>query len=501
MRIHNLFFGSSYNRGLEYLLFMWGDIKKKYPDAELHIAYGWLVYDKMSGENPQRKEWKKNMISLMNQPGIKEYGRLDKKSLQELRLKCGIWAYPTDFAEINCITALECQRDGVVPVTMTYAALKYSVGCGVMVTGDIIDPEVRDKYLEELLSLMGDEKRWKEEQKKGKQFIKDFTWDKVSRQWLQEFRRKDEEPLVSIVTPTIRKGWWNIMANNIATQTYKNIEWLIIDDYPENRQGLANDYAKKYGLKIRYLRGKEHKVKRTYALVNANNTAYQNYKGELFVMLQDFMLMPVDGIEQLVYTHKKYPNALIAPVDVTFASKVEPDITKEDWFGGELYPMGKLLDENVRIQNKGLRFTNNPMDFEQNYGAIPRKVLNELGGWYEFFDEGLGYDNTEFAFRALAKGFQILIDETNVVVGIDHNKPLEGHVESGLGREMRPNDPRYAFMVELVKSNKLPLKVSQEISDQIDLQYVMPKVDKPKEWIRDHAVEISNKWIKNFKLI
>ena len=51
-------------------------------------------------------------------------------------------------------------------------------------------------------------------------------------------------PLVSIITPTMRKGWWNIMANNIAMQTYKNVEWLIIDDFPTNREYIAKEYAK-----------------------------------------------------------------------------------------------------------------------------------------------------------------------------------------------------------------------------------------------------------------
>ena len=500
MRQHNLFFGSSYNRGLQYLLYMWSDIKKKFPDATLHIAYGWQVYDKMSGDNPERLEWKKNMITLMQQDGVKEYGRISKEELRKLRQQCGIWAYPTDFAEINCITALECQADGVVPATVAYAALKETVGSGISVAGDIYEKEVQKVYLERLLELMGDEDLWKREQKKGIRFARNFAWDKVSKAWLHEFIQKDEEILVSVVTPTIRKGWWNIMANNIAKQTYKNIEWLIIDDYPDNRESLAKEYAKKYALNIRYIRGRPRKIKRTYGLVNANNTAYQNYKGELFVMLQDFMLMPLDGIEQLVYTHKKYPDALIAPVDTTFASKMKPNLDKEDWFNGDVYPIGKFISENVRIQNKGLRFTNNPIDFEQNFGAIPRHILDTLGGWYEFFDEGLGYDNTEFAFRALSSGFQILIDETNVVVGIDHHTPLKGHVEYGLGRDERQNDPRYVFLVDLVKKGKIPIKMSQEVSDKIDLQYEMPKVEKPKEWIRDNAVDIAMKWIKNFEL-
>jgi len=208
--------------------------------------------------------------------------------LQKLRQECGIWAYPTHFTEINCISALECQADGVVPATLAYAALKEFVGAGVVVAGDIYDKKTAKEYLKRLLNLMGDKKMWKIEQKKARKFVKDYTWEKTSKVWLHEFRQVKKEKLVSIITPTIRKGWWNIMANNIASQSYKNIEWIIVDDFPENREVLARQYAKTYGINIRYLRSKKRIVKRTYGLVNAENTGWKASKGEMIIMLQDF---------------------------------------------------------------------------------------------------------------------------------------------------------------------------------------------------------------------
>jgi len=47
--------------------------------------------------------------------------------------------------------------------------------------------------------------------------------------------RNKQDIKVSIVTPTNRRGWWNIMANNLSKQTYKNFEWIIVDDYPDAR--------------------------------------------------------------------------------------------------------------------------------------------------------------------------------------------------------------------------------------------------------------------------
>ena len=76
MRQHKLWYQSSYDRGLEHLLFVWSDIRRAIPDATLDIAYGWDIFDSIFRDNPERQEWKKNMIMLMDQPGIKEHGRL-----------------------------------------------------------------------------------------------------------------------------------------------------------------------------------------------------------------------------------------------------------------------------------------------------------------------------------------------------------------------------------------------------------------------------------------
>jgi hypothetical protein len=134
---HKLFWGSSYDRGLQYLLFMWSDIKKKFPDTELHICYGWELYDIGARGNPERQEWKRSVEQLMGQDGIYHHGRVGKQELADIRKECGIWAYTTEFKEINCITALDCASDGVVPVTMDYAALKETVKYGIKVKGDI----------------------------------------------------------------------------------------------------------------------------------------------------------------------------------------------------------------------------------------------------------------------------------------------------------------------------------------------------------------------------
>lgn len=505
MKNHKLFWGSSYDRGLDILLAMWPKIRAKYPDAELHIAYGWEVFDKITLNNAERQEWKKNMEVLMTQPGITHYGRLGKAELKDIRSKCGIWAYPTTFTEIFCITALECQSQGVVPVVSKLAALPTSVGSGVLVAGDILEKPVQEKFLDKLLSLMGDVKRWKEKSQKAVKFAKSFTWVKTASEWAKEFSRRDEQNVkVHIYTPTIRKGFWNIMAKNISEQTYKNIEWVIVDDAPEDRSGVAKKYAKMYGIDIRYMKGKKRAVKRQYSLVNANNTVLEACDDGLLVFLQDFILMPYDGIEQLVRLHKKNPDALLAPVDMYFKPKFKPNKNSDDWFNGETDVIGDFIWANPRIQGVGMRESINPYEFEQNYGAIPVKIAKDLGGWMEVFDFGLGFDNTDMAFRALKAGYRIIVDDTNIATCIDHWETLkQDHENGGMERARRLNDPIFLFVKDMIEEGKLPIIRDPKIDDKLDLTYEVPKeVDdsQMKEWIRDNSPLIVARWIEEKKL-
>jgi hypothetical protein len=482
---------------------MWPKIIKTYPDATLDIFYGWNNFDALCANNPERMQWKQKMVELLKQEGITEHGRVGKKELSEYYEKCGILAYPSHFYEIFCISVVESQSHGCVPVTTNIGALSETVEYGVRVDGEINQREVQEEYLKELLSLMGDEKRWKKLSSKGRKWARQYDWGEVANAWAREFIKKDESVKLTVYTPTIRRGFWNIMADNLSKQTYKNFEWVIVDDYPRDRSDTAQEYASKYKLDIKYLRGKPRKVKRTYGLCNANNTVMENATGEVLVFLQDFILIPLDGLEQIATLYRKHPDCLQALPDAYYAPKIKPDKEKEDWFNGNTDVIGEFIRKNIRIQNLGLRFSDNPMDFEQNYGAIPIKIARELGGWHEWLDEGLGWDNTDMAWRSLQSGYKILIDETNIAVCIDHWKTLEGTPEHGLERERRLNDPRYYYIQEMVKAGKMPLKRTQEQDDKVELLYNMPK-DVPKgdevKWLKEHVDFIVDKWIKDIKL-
>lgn len=496
---HKIFWGSSYDRGLDILLYMWPEIKEKYPDAECHVCYGWDLFDKATIGNPERQQWKASVQGMMQQPGVIEHGRLGKDELAKVRGECGIWAYPTYFTEIDCITAKDAQKDGLVPVTMTLAALNETVQSGVKIDGNIRDLQVQEKYLEALLDMMGDTKKWQEESKKAKIYAKSMGWATQAKKYLPLFKENVSTPLVSVITITIRPGFWNIMADNLSKQTYKNFEWVIVDDYKDDRQATADKYAKKYNLNIKYVRGDKAKgvYKRRNGLARANNTGWKQSKGELCVFLQDFILIPPTGIERLVGLYRHNSDSLLAPVDKYWYSKDPDRDNLEDWWNGDTDIVTKFSWKNIRVAYEGIRQSENPMDFEMNYGAIPKKILDHLNGWWEFFDNGLGYDNTEIAYRALELGYRIIVDDTNIAKCINLWPFIAGQPENIVGRDRHLAVPYYFYLGKKMREGWSPVR-DQKKDDALDLDFDIPKEipdEQCAKWINDHAEEVVLKWL------
>lgn len=498
---HKLWWQSSYDRGLDMLLFMWPDIKQAYPDAELGIAYGWDLFDKVASGNPERMAWKNSVVQLMKQPGITHYGRLGQEELKKIRREYGIWAYPTYFKEINCITALESQADGLVPVTMDLAALHETAKEGILIKGDIRDVKVQQEYLKALLDLMGDKEKWKKLSNKCRKFTNTYHWETVANKWIEVFREPLDNPKLSVICPTIREGWWNIMFENLSRQTYKNFEFIIVDDYKDDRSKIVEKYAKKYNLTIQYLRGsKTHGSKpypRKCGLVRANNLAWKASKGELLVWLQDFILLPENSLEQIVDIYRHNHDALIAPTDIRYKTIPADLSNKEDWWNGEINILTEEDWRNVRNKYLGMRESDNAFDFELNYGAIPKKILDELNGFWEFMDDGLGYDNLEICYRAIKLGYRLIVDDSNVCRCVNLWPYIGGTSQNITSRERMLNPPRWKWLLRQTENGRLPLVRDEKIDDSITLKFEVPKDIKDEdcaEWINENSDKIEGGW-------
>lgn len=114
---------SSPDRSLSAYIDCFKEIKKRFPKAEAVWAYGWEVFDIVYAEDPERMEWKEMIVKEMEKVGIKNLGRIGHDEVNKLYQKGGMFFYPTEFAEIDCISLTKAIIGGAYPVTTDFGAL------------------------------------------------------------------------------------------------------------------------------------------------------------------------------------------------------------------------------------------------------------------------------------------------------------------------------------------------------------------------------------------
>lgn len=181
-----IIYTSSYDRGIEHLLKMWPEILKEVPEAELHLFYGWNTYDEMVARGARDGKFKSMLMPYLKQPGVYEHGRIGHKALVKEFQKSGIWAYPSHFEEISCISGMKAQAAGCVPVVTDYAALTETVKAGVKISGKGGEVETDGVFKDEIVKILKDAERQEEVRLEVLRHKEEFGWDKVAEQWDKE---------------------------------------------------------------------------------------------------------------------------------------------------------------------------------------------------------------------------------------------------------------------------------------------------------------------------
>jgi tetratricopeptide (TPR) repeat protein len=190
---------SSADRSLEAFLDCFEEIKKQVPHAKAQWAYGWGVWDFTHSSNAQRMEWKTKMQQRMKELGVEERGRISHGEVAALYHEANIFAYPSEFAEIDCISLSKAMAAGAIPITTDFAAMgEKSKHGGVFFhskkTNDdwaqpyqfhfeMTDPEHKTQFVQEAVKLLlnppGETAR--ESMREWARFT--FDWNKVADSW------------------------------------------------------------------------------------------------------------------------------------------------------------------------------------------------------------------------------------------------------------------------------------------------------------------------------
>jgi len=188
---------SSPDRGLDVLLGLWPVIREHYPEAELNVYYGWNMIDKIIANLRNRNTvgtyleyMKSQIVGKMNELGNEEggifnHGRVNQNELAKAMYSSNYWAYPTEFMETFCITAIENQAAGVIPITSKLGALNETVALtDLKVEGWPHNLDYQNRWLSLLFYLAemdgGERKKIREI---GRNFALNYSWEASYSKW------------------------------------------------------------------------------------------------------------------------------------------------------------------------------------------------------------------------------------------------------------------------------------------------------------------------------
>jgi glycosyltransferase involved in cell wall biosynthesis len=194
-------YSSSPDRGLDIILeHIWPKVIEAVPDAELHTYYGWNNFEKFAKQWPHLAEFQRRCKELIaNTTGIIQHGRVDQTTLAEAFMRSSVWLYPTYFTETYCITAVEAQLGGAIPITNHLAALAETVRSGWIIDGDVHDPEVQEQYVKAVITALQTPMDKRPEHDQVKINAPALSWDDIAASWSHVFLEGDtlsgERPL------------------------------------------------------------------------------------------------------------------------------------------------------------------------------------------------------------------------------------------------------------------------------------------------------------------
>lgn len=186
---------SSPDRSLDVLPKLFKEIRKAVPQAKCAWAYGWDNFVNTYASDSKKMAWKTQVQKEMEQAGIEDLGRLSQEEVGKMYQKASIFAYPTEFAEIDCISVKKAQASGCYAITTDFGALDES-----NFQTKIHSPKTKDNWNKPYQFHFG-----LEGEKERSEFIEavihgligtinitafpteDFKWSKIAERWNNEF--------------------------------------------------------------------------------------------------------------------------------------------------------------------------------------------------------------------------------------------------------------------------------------------------------------------------
>lgn len=184
------FYSSSPDRGLWNLLRIWPRIRKRWPSAELKIAYGTKRLAPAIWAHRQIGMVAIEVSALMKLPGVQDVGQLSQRQLAKIQRNSNIMAYPCDTiapTETGCITVIEAMAAECPVVTTDCDCLAEEFESAAMI--DPL-PFLASEYFGAIEQVLTDKRLYLELCQLGREFAELRQWKNIAPRWIELFEEQ-----------------------------------------------------------------------------------------------------------------------------------------------------------------------------------------------------------------------------------------------------------------------------------------------------------------------
>jgi len=171
-------------RGLDILLKIFPEIRRRHANASLDLFSSMKVYGWTSEEDHRAFG---SLYESAKQPRVTWHGSVSQPVLLKHLASIGLFIYPNTFGETSCMAAIEAQASGCVVVTSAKAALNETVEhghSGICIKGDPKSEQYQREFISTVCSLLENPERMEQFSRNARErAFRKYTWSSIAWEW------------------------------------------------------------------------------------------------------------------------------------------------------------------------------------------------------------------------------------------------------------------------------------------------------------------------------
>lgn len=225
----------------------------------------------------------------------------------------------------------------------------------------------------------------------------------------------------SIVYTTYRPGSFDVLADSLQHQTFKDYELIVIDDFEVDRREVVRKYLESRGIVVSYVGPSKPKCFPELAanIMNAVNTGLLLSNGDTIVLLQDYIWLPPPFLQKIVDRRKTLgdKHCIVIPAHMWEDPRQRNNdgiisIWEQEWKG------------SPQANGCTVTFSWVPERWETACIAIPWSVVAAMNGFPECLDAYMAHPMEPVDKRFSLAGATPLTDTDNFMEMVNHREWL-----------------------------------------------------------------------------